>query len=265
MQDIPQNILDMLNNKENRFSSTVMMENIVFDKDDILFNLKHDWHINVNEDLEYYKEADNFILFLIDGYLCLITMENTPLKYEKIKDLITIKYNDDFAKRVKSHLAHIFVMVVGGNSKVHSALLHTKITHSVCKNISSLGAFFYSDVFDKNTFITISRSIKDNLLPINLWVNKFILSKNGKNILHTVGMNNFDHLEFEIYNIDNYDADDITSLIDNLIYFVIDNNIDFEDGHTFTIKSLEDKFDRVEIHIEKSIYKCEKSVIKIAL
>lgn len=264
MEEKEKKFLEKLKGKTN-FVSYVIFSNNDFDKNEIFLNLKNDYKIKVNQDSNYYLEKEKIVFFEIDNSAIIIEHIEKPIE-EEIRDINLFVKNEELKSKIMKSPSYIKIQAISNESSVLLALLHTKIVSSVLKNNFATSVFHYQDVFEKNSFLYyMNESMKEDTLPIALFVKIFFVKVFGKIIANTMGMKNFSHKEIEVSNLEKYTQDEIINLIDSLVYFSIDNNIDFQDEETFTIKSMKDKFDNIKLEVGKSCISSDEEVVKIKL
>lgn len=266
MKNVEKDLVEKLNS-ENNFTSYVLFSNRFFDKNEIFLNLKNDYRIKIDEDLKYYKEIENVIIFEFEESVAVIEYVDEKLdllENDKIIKNMAIT-SEDFYNNIKNHLSHIVVYTSSDKSMVQLSILNTKITASCLKNNFSVGVINHADIFEKEKYFYFLEMMKSDLLPIDILIKCLFVDVGGKLIASTIGMEKFDHLDFEVSNVGRSDMEDVYVLLQNLAYFSLDNNIDFRDGETFTLKSMEDKFNKVNIEVGKSDYFEKEKVVKIKL
>ncbi|EJP20251.1 PF14080 domain protein [Peptostreptococcaceae bacterium AS15] len=223
------------------FGGFVLLDMSTFEKNEILFNLRNMWKININADTKNYKETENMIRFEFENADCVILYSEKKLKDEWMINRARMNYNFENAVQVcQSNVAYITIGVTVDSRYVDLAILFNKIA-SACLNTNNARAIYCShNVIEKSEYIRESYYLKNNYLPIeNLIYIGFIQRKDEVNhkiitSAYSLGMKFFDKCELEIVE-SSEDIEKLRNRMLNIAYYIIDNDILFTDEETITI------------------------------
>lgn len=245
------------------FGGFVLLDMSGFEKNEILFNLKNMWKMNINADTKNYKESENMLRFEFEDTDCVILYTEKKLKDEWMINRARMNYNFENAVQIcQNNVAYITIGVTGDGRYVDLAILFNKIA-AACLNINNARAIYCShNVMEKSEYIRESYYLKNNYLPIeNLIYIGFIQREdkvNNKIITsaYTLGMKFLDKLELEIVE-SSEDIDKLRNRMLNIAYYIIDNDILFTDEETITISEKDDNGNviptKYTINQEKSV------------
>lgn len=245
------------------FGGFVLLDMSGFEKNEILFNLRNMWKININADTNKYKETENMIRFEFENADCVIIYSEKKLNDEWMVNRARLNYYFENAVQVcQNNVAHITIGVSGEGRYVDLAILFNKIASS-CLNINNARAIYCShNVIEKSEYIRESYYLKNNYLPIeNLIYIGFVQSEDDVNhksltSAYSLGLKFFDKLELEIVDSSN-NIEKLRNKMLNIAYYIIDNDIIFTDEETITISEKDEDGNVIPM---KYTIKQEKSV-----
>ena len=92
------------------FGGFVLLDMSSFEKNEILFNLKNMWKMNINADTKNYKESENMLRFEFEDTDCVILYTEKKLKDEWMISRAIMKYNFENAVQIcQNNVAYISI------------------------------------------------------------------------------------------------------------------------------------------------------------
>ncbi|WP_457919992.1 hypothetical protein [Candidatus Lokiarchaeum ossiferum] len=162
---------------------------------------------------------------------------------------------------VSSHSSHILIFTRGEVDPIEISKQLTRVTASVCKISDSIGVFWgaSSQVIQDSLFIEQSNLLSSNKLPLMLWI-KTTGHKNddGTYYLHTIGLNLYGYMEFEIESYRKTYSEGFALLLE-LSSLVINNKSALKEGKIY-IPLIQDK---IKLKYKKSSLNPVEDVISI--
>ena len=132
----------------------------------------------------------------------------------------------------KAHKAHIMVAVLGEEEKLlERGKLFTKAMAVCCKQKYATGVYTSGVVFEPRFYEGLADMLKEDELPIFNWVWFGLYRSKGGLNAYTYGMDVFGKDEMEVLNAD-AEPDDLRNFLASLTGFVLENNIELQDGKT---------------------------------
>jgi len=202
-----------------------------YDLEKLLDHLRTTWHANITG-----IHGDNHAAsFSMDGeHVALLTMP-AQIPFEEIKSTTQYAYNwKDAEHELKDHDTHVIATVLSSKhvgshrftvlSKVLSALLSTSNAIGVYKGTQSL-------LIPRSEYLESATLIRQNRIPVNLWVYIGVRSLETGNSAYTYGLSAFGKPELEIIN-STRSPQDIYSFLANICSYVIGGDVTFHSGET---------------------------------
>ena len=237
--------------KDKAFSGICLLSTREFELNHILLNLRQSFGIRVNADIEEYEENENGVVFSLDGLDCFINFVDSKIADEEIGIKASFNYMfEDSVTKCLSHTSYIAVGVVGGENRVSSALLFTKLAAACLMQYNAIALYTTYNVIEADDFIQEAMHIKNDFLPIENWIYiGFIQNEDDTMSAYTIGMKNFLKDEMEI--LDSLeDAQTIRNRLLNIAYFVIDTDTELSDEETLTLDEFTKKGDKIKIELK---------------
>ena len=219
----------MKNEVKGAFCGSILLSENVWDKDQLISDLKVDWGIEIpKEDTE---DEDTIVNF----DKCRIVISKFPAPVPNEEAEINAENNwmwEEAVEVTKTHKAHIVVAILGDEEDlISSGLLYTKIMATCCKQENAIGVFTCGVVFEPSYYMKSAGMIRDGELPIFTWVwFGLYRAKNGLST-YTYGMKAFGKLELEILDADE-EAGKLLSFISAISSYVLQDDVEFKDGET---------------------------------
>ena len=247
----------MKNEVKGAFCGSILLSENVWDKDQLISDLKVDWGIEIpKEDTE---DEDTIVNF----DKCRIVISKFPAPVPNEEAEINAENNwmwEEAVEVTKTHKAHIVVAILGDEEDlISSGLLYTKIMATCCKQENAIGVFTCGVVFEPSYYMKSAGMIRDGELPIFTWVwFGLYRAKNGLST-YTYGMKAFGKLELEILDADE-EAGKLLSFISAISSYVLQDDVEFKDGETIGLS----EEDIHQITLSKGVALPEQDTLKIS-
>lgn len=205
---------------ENRYDLNLILENLI--------NI---WNLNIVN-----VEGDNDTAFItIDEEL--VALAFMPYSIPKIELEATAKYAynwENIESEINEISGHAIVSIMNGNkSNLQRHFLFSKIVSSILSTSESIGVYQGAQtlLIPKKQYLDFFHEIKNNEIPIPLWIYIGIRKYKTDNSVYTFGMSDFDKLELEIIN-SKASLDEIHTFILNTASYIIKKNVKLKEGET---------------------------------
>ena len=220
----------MKNKDKGDFCGSILLSENVWDKDQLISDLKVDWGIEIpKED----TEDEDTIFTDIDK--CRIVISKFPVPVPNEEAEINAENNwmwEEAVEVTKTHKAHIVVAILGDEEDlIVKGLLYTKIMATCCKQEKAIGVFTSGVVFEPSYYMKSAEMIRDGELPIFTWVWFGLYRTENGLSTYTYGMKNFGKLELEILDADE-DAGKLLSFISAIASYILQDDVELKDGET---------------------------------
>ena len=219
----------MKNKDKGDFCGSILLSENVWDKDQLISDLKVDWGIEIpKEDTE-----DEDTIVNVDKCRIVISKFPAPVPNEEAE--INAENNwmwEEAVEVTKTHKAHIVVAILGDEEDLISrGLLYTKIMATCCKQEKAIGVFTSGVVFEPSYYMKAAEMIRDGELPIFTWVWFGLYRTENGLSTYTYGMKDFGKLELEILDADE-DAGKLLSFISAIASYILQDDVELKDGET---------------------------------
>ena len=220
----------MKNKDKGDFCGSILLSENVWDKDQLISDLKVDWGIEIpKEDTE---DEDTIVT---DFDKCRIIISKFPAPVPNEEAEINAENNwmwEEAVEVTKTHKAHIVVAILGDEEDLISrGLLYTKIMATCCKQEKAIGVFTSGVVFEPSYYMTSTEMIRDGELPIFTWVWFGLYRTENGLSTYTYGMKDFGKLELEILDADE-EAGKLLSFISAIASYILQDDVKLKDGET---------------------------------
>ena len=220
----------MKNEVKGAFCGSVLLLENVWDKDQLISDLKADWGIEIpKEDTE---DEDTIVT---DFDKCRIVISKFPAPVPNEEAEINAENNwmwEEAVEVTKTHKAHIVVAILGDEEDLISrGLLYTKIMATCCKQEKAIGVFTSGVVFEPSYYMKSAEMIRDGELPIFTWVWFGLYRTENGLSTYTYGMKDFGKLELEILDADE-EAGKLLSFISAIASYILQDDVKLKDGET---------------------------------
>lgn len=211
--------------------------------------LKSHWNLTATE----VTGDDKSMAFKVDGELVALATVGVQIPWTDIQSAARAAYNWPSAeKELENHNSHVLVTVMSATkSAMERFAILTKILSSILATTDCIGVYNGSPsvLIPKNQYLDSADVLKQNDIPVDLWIYiGFAKTESGNNV-YTYGLQAFDKPEMEFINC----REDITQMLTfliNVCSYVIKSNVRFRSGETvgFTAEQ------KIKITLSKGIY-----------
>lgn len=197
----------------------------------VIDNLKNYWSLNVTG-----VEGDNESAILtIEDEKVFIAFMPIPIPMGDIEGTAQYAYNwTNVLDDLNGFSGHSVVSVRSGTKPtVERFKLLSKVLHSILTTSNSIGIYQGSQslLIPKQQYIDGAEELKNDEVPISLWVYIGIRKSDKGNSVYTYGLNEFGKNEMEIVN-SKLSLEELYDFISNVSAYVISNNVTFRHGET---------------------------------
>lgn len=205
----------------------VLLDKLQYDFDSFIANLKQQWGIETGEQTE--QES---LVFEVDGMKVACGYMPAVIPNREVEE--NCKYNflwREAEQVVSTHKAHIIVSVLGAEDAIEGHKLFTKVASSLLQTAPAIAIYTAPLVMEAGQYVDLAQSLKEDTLPVVLWV--FIgMYQNEQGVgAYTVGLRSFGKDEIEIVN-STQSAGDVFEFVTVIVSFIIENNVTLKDGET---------------------------------
>ncbi|WP_185897322.1 DUF4261 domain-containing protein [Paenibacillus zeisoli] len=205
----------------------VLLDKPQYDFDSFIEKLNEQWGIETGK-----EKAEESIVFEVDGMKVACGYMPAVIPNREVEE--NCKYNflwREAEQVVSTHKAHIIVSVLGAEDAIEGHKLFTKVASSLLQTQSAIAIYTAPLVMEAGQYVDLALSLKEDTLPVVLWV--FIgMYQNEQGVgAYTVGLRSFGKDEIEIVN-SNQSAGDVFELVTVIVSFIIENDVTLRDGET---------------------------------
>lgn len=202
-----------------------------YEIDSVVDNLKSYWNLNVTE-----VEGDsNAAVLTIDSESVAIAYMPAPIPTGDIEGTAQYAYNWlTVLEDLKDATGHSIVSVMRGTkSPLERHKLLTKVLYSILVTSDSIGVYqgTQSLLIPKNQYIESAQELKEEELPITLWIYLGLRQSDTGNSIYTYGLTAFDKNEIEVIN-SKLGLEELFNFIANICSYVVGSNVTLKDGET---------------------------------
>jgi hypothetical protein len=214
-------------------------------------NLLSDFRKNYDHELKEASGDETAAAFRVDGDLFGIVHVKIPIPFSDIEWAAEVAFNWPTAlDELKDHKGHVIITTFPGNLKqVERFKILTRLVFSLLRTSNALGVYKGNQrlLVSKDDYLTGEMILRNNTLPINLWVHFCLLTNKNGNSGFTFGMKEFNKLEMEI-NDSSKSLEEIRGFLYHITYYTLAKDVVFGNGSTFSA----DGVDRIPISKSRS-------------
>ncbi|WP_342553825.1 DUF4261 domain-containing protein [Paenibacillus sp. FSL R7-0652] len=205
----------------------VLLEREDCDFDLFIRNMKREWNIEIDEQAE-----EGNLFFEVDGMQVVCAHIAAPVPDREVEGNAKLNILWPEAEQVTSrHQSQIIVSVLNAVSAVEGHVLFTRTASALLQLDHALAIYMAPLVVEAGQYVEISRGLKDDELPVSLWV--FIgLYQNAEGAsAYTYGLRNFGKDEMEIIG-SSKPLSDVFEMMFMTTTYVVENDVTLHDGET---------------------------------
>lgn len=224
--------------------------NPAFSLDQVVQELKSHWGLQVSE----ISGDDSSATFEIDGALVGLVLIDLPIPSQEFEELYAYSYLwQDVEKETQEHSQHAIVSIMSDTlSPVESYTLLTKVNASILKTSpSAIGIYQGSAtlLLPKDLYLDLADLLKEEMLPLQLWVYMGIINQEDKTSIYTYGLKEFGKTEIEIIESP-MNGDDLYYFLLSILQYVLGSDVTLNDGETIGFSEDE----KIKITESKAVY-----------
>lgn len=179
------------------------------------------------------SEGNAIVMNVEDEPVAVMSMP-FPIPQKDIATAAGYAYNWMTAEEeLKDHKGHILLSLMGkSDDTIQRFKMLTAVICSILRTHDAIGVYkgAQSLLIPAKHYLTEARK-RGSDLPLNLWIYFGLVAIKEKNYGYTYGLKAFDKKEMEVSHSDK-DLVAIRAFLYNMAYYVLDNNVEFEDGQT---------------------------------
>jgi hypothetical protein len=199
--------------------------------DDIIANLESYWNLSITE----INGDNNTAVFKVDGEMVALGYMPVQIPWSDIEGTAQYAYNwQNATEALKDHNAHAIVSVMAGNkttverfrilSKVLSAILLTSNAIGIYQGNQSL-------LIPKSQYLDNIDELKEDGMPVTLWVYLGLRKSEKGNSLYTYGLTDFGKQEIEVIN-SKLELEELFDCVANIVAYLIGCGVTLKSGET---------------------------------
>lgn len=228
----------------------IFINNQKYDLDKVINHLESFWNLSVKE-----LTGDNSsAVFNLDGQPVALGHMEVPIPITEIDSTIDYAYLWKDAREVLSkHTSHAIVSILSSdNSQVQRYTLLSKLLCSIMLTTPDCIGIYQGQetlLLQRDFYLAAVDDLKNGNIPVPAWI--YIgLQKGDKGInAYTYGMKSFNKTELEVIDTP-LNADQLYSLILNIVSYTLEKDITFNSGDTFKLSDNA----KMKITTSKGIY-----------
>lgn len=216
--------------RKGSFAGFVLLSEGEWDKQQFIRDMKEKWNIAVVEDAD---QRDDAVVFEVDDMIAAVSLMPAPIPNGEAEANAENNYLwKDAVKVAKEHRAHLMVAVLGKEENIlEKGMFYTKLAAACCRQKYAVGVYTSGVVFEPRFYESFADMMQEGELPIFNWVWFGLYRSKGGLNAYTYGMDVFGKDEMEVLNAD-AEPDDLRNFLASLTGFVLENNIELQDGKT---------------------------------
>lgn len=198
----------------------VLLDECQYDFGAFVAAMQEDWNIPVDVQTE-----EETLIFEVDGLKVVCGYIPAPIPNQEVEESAGRNFLWPEAEQVTStHKAQIIVSVMDHNDVTEAYTLFTKVSSSLLRMPHAIALYMHPMVHEAGYYIEAAKALKENALPIPLWI--FIglyRGEHGRN-LYTSGLKVFGKDEIEIIDSQK-DVAQLYEVLFLIVTHVIENNV----------------------------------------
>jgi len=226
---------------------TMLKDNDSFNMNNLLTDFRKNYeHELIEESADEIASA-----FRVDGEPFGIVHVKVPIPSGDIEWAAEVAHNWPTAlDELKAHKGHVIITTFPGHLKqVERFKILTRLVFSLLRTSDAIGVYKGNQrlLVSKDDYLKGEMILRNNALPIRLWVYFGLLTNENGNSGFTFGMKEFNKLEMEI-NDSSKSLEEINGFLYDITYYTLAKDVAFKTGSTFSA----DGVDRIPINKSKS-------------
>ena len=158
-----------------------------------------------------------------------------PIPSEDIEGTAQYAYNWQTAlEDTREHKSHLIVSLMqGGQDQIKRFKIFTQVLCSLLRTTNAICVYKgnQSLLLPKENYLSEAAMMRDDYLPLNLWVYFGLRVTDKGNSGYTYGLKEFGKTEMEVIN-SLQSLEDIRGFLFNIAHYVLEYDVTFQDGQT---------------------------------
>ncbi|MFC9712806.1 DUF4261 domain-containing protein [Paenibacillus sp. NPDC056933] len=205
----------------------VLLERDDCNFDHFISNMKNEWDIEIDE-----RPEEGNLFFEVDGMQVVCAHINAPVPDREVEENAKLNVLWRDAEQVTSrHQSQIIVSVLNATDAIQAHILFTQTASALLQLDHALAIYMAPLVVEARKYVDISRGLKDQELPVSLWIFIGLFQGPEGASAYTYGLRNFGKDEMEI----NHSAEPLSEVFEMMYMtttYVIENDVTLHDGET---------------------------------
>lgn len=222
----------------------------VYSLEALVDDLKTYWCLDVTD----VDGDDSSATFQINGELVALASMPLPIPASELEDLYAYSYLwNNVENEARKHTNHAIVSILSKTlSPVEQYSLLTKVNASIlrtCENAIGVYQGSATLLLPNNLYLDFADFLKEDNLPLQLWLYIGIINQEDKSSVYTYGMKEFGKSEIEI--IDSAkDSDELYYFLLSILQYILEGDVTLNDGETIGFSEEE----KIKITESKAVY-----------
>ncbi|MFS0874277.1 DUF4261 domain-containing protein [Paenibacillus xylanilyticus] len=205
----------------------VLLEQDDCDFDRFIQTMKKDWDIHIDENAE-----EGNLFFEVDGMQVVCAHIGAPVPNREVEENAKLNILWREAEQVTSrHQSQIIVSVLNAADAIQGHILFTKTASALLQLDHAIAIYLAPLVVEARQYVETSHSLKQDDLPVSLWIFIGMYQSPEGASAYTHGLRNFGKEEIEIIHSSN-PLSDVFEMMFMTMTYVVENDITLHDGET---------------------------------
>ncbi|MGQ8875852.1 DUF4261 domain-containing protein [Paenibacillus sp. TSA_86.1] len=205
---------------------------VLLEREDCDFSLfiqhmKTEWDIAIDEQAE-----EGNLFFEVDGMQVVCAHIAAPVPNHEVEENAKLNILWPEAEQVTSrHKSQIIVSVLNATDATLGHALFTRTASALLQLDHALAIYMAPLVVEAGKYVEVSRGLKEDELPVSLWVFIGLYQSNEGASAYTYGLRNFGKDEMEIIG-SSKPLSDVFEMMFMTTTYVVENDVTLHDGET---------------------------------
>lgn len=205
----------------------VLLERDDCDFDLFIKNMKQEWNIEIDE-----RPEGGNLFFEVDGMQVVCAHIDAPVPDREVEENAKLNVLWQDAEQVTSrHQSQIIVSVLNATDAIQAHILFTQTASTLLQLDHALAIYMAPLVVEASKYVDISRGLKDQELPVSLWIFIGLFQGPEGASAYTYGLRNFGKEEMEIIQ-SSEPLSDVFEMMYMTTTYVVENDVTLHDGQT---------------------------------
>lgn len=174
-------------------------------------------------------------VFDIDAHRAAVSFLPVPVPWQDLENAAGYAYNwPEALTDLQPHQAHIIVSILSGEGPVVDRFtVFTRLICSLLRTTNAIGVYKggQSLLIPKADYLEGAEVLKEEDIPLHLWIYIGMRSHEGRNSAYTYGLKEFGKTEMEILDSAN-ELSEVANFLICMAHYVVEQDVEFKDGET---------------------------------